>query len=219
LLKFIYIDLNRIQTKYPGIVNLIEEKVKINSQNWKKLKKRYNLTCIVIENMSEKTGKLKEYNDGMTKSIVETFYDIFTDEETDLHKLMEKYTQQSALQNSSSACDLFNYFNLINSSLNKAKQMTKDMKDAEFIQKLVNSELFEGHDDIKEKIRNTFFKEYHKWKKNIFPGEIQKILPEPLFIKQLENKLEKEYEEEKQKIKKGEFEKICDKFEYKYKNG
>ncbi|GBC20093.1 uncharacterized protein OCT59_006574 [Rhizophagus irregularis] len=214
-------DLNRIQTKYPGIETLIEEKVKINSKNWKKMKKRYNLACIVVENMNtlEKTSKVKENNDGLTKSISETFYDIFIDKESDLHKLIEKYTQRSAFQNSSSACDLFDYYNLNNSKLNKAKQMTKDMADAEFIQKLVNSKLFEGYDDIKEKINSTFFEEYHQWKKNDFPVEIRRIFPESLFIKQLECKLEKEYVEEKQRIEKNEFENICNKLECKYKNG
>ncbi|PKY13750.1 hypothetical protein RhiirB3_425628 [Rhizophagus irregularis] len=214
-------DLNRIQTKYPGIETLIEEKVKINSKNWKKMKKRYNLACIVVENMNtlEKTSKVKENNDGLTKSISETFYDIFIDKESDLHKLMEKYTQRLAFQNSSSACDLFDYYNLNNSKINKAKQMTKDMTDAEFIQKLVNSKLFEGYDDIREKINSTFFEEYHQWKKNDFPVEIRRIFPESLFIKQLECKLEKEYVEEKQRIEKNEFENICNKLECKYKNG
>lgn len=128
------------------------------------MKKRYNLACIVVENMNTlvKTSKVKENNDGLTKSISETFYDIFIDKESDLHKLMEKYTQRLAFQNSSSACDLFDYYNLNNSKINKAKQMTKDMADAEFIQKLVNSKLFEGYDDIREKINSTFFEEYHQ---------------------------------------------------------
>ncbi|RGB38368.1 hypothetical protein C1646_755794 [Rhizophagus diaphanus] len=180
-------DLNRIQTKYPGVETLIEEK---------------NMNTL------EKTSKVKENNDGLTKSISETFYDIFIDKESDLHKLMEKYTQRLAFQNSSSACDLFDYYNLNNSKLNKAKQMTKDMADAEFITKLVNSKLFEGYDDIREKINSTFFEEYHQWKKNDFPVEIRKIFPESLFIKQLECKLEKEYVEEKQRIEKNEFENI-----------
>jgi hypothetical protein len=216
----LYKDINRIQTRYSGIENLFEEKVKINSKNWKKMKKKYNLTWFIIENILEKIDNVKEKNDGiMKKSTIETFYDIFTDEETDLYKLMEKYTQQSTFQNSSSICDLFNYYNLNNSNLNKVKQMTKDMSDAEFTQKLVNSKLFEGYDDIKEKIKSTFFEEYLKWKENIFPDEIYKILPESLFIKKLENKLEKEYEGEKQKIEKNEFEKTCDKLECKYNNG
>ncbi|GES77125.1 hypothetical protein GLOIN_2v1781565 [Rhizophagus clarus] len=212
-------NLNRIQTKYPEVESLIEEKVKINSKNWKSMKKRYNLACIIIGNIFEKTSKVKKNDDRNAKSMIETLYDMFADKETDLHKLMEKYTQQSILQNSASACDLINYNNLNNSNLNKAKQMTKNMLDAEFVQKLVNSELFEGHDDIKEKIKSAFFEEYHEWKKNIFPHEIRKILPKSLLIQQLEYKLEKEYEEEKQKIEKKEFERICDDLEYKYKNG
>jgi len=145
---------------------------------------------------------------------------MFTDEETDLNNLMEKYIQQSNFQNSSNVCDdWFNHYNLNSLNLTKAKQMTKDQSDAEFIQKLVNSKLFEGYDDIKEKIVGSLFEEYHEWKKNIFPNEIQKILPESLFIKRLEHKLEKEYEEEKQKIEKNEFERICNKLEHKYQNG
>ncbi|PKB95038.1 hypothetical protein RhiirA5_368097, partial [Rhizophagus irregularis] len=55
------------------------------------MKKRYNLTCIFIEDIRE---KINEASDEMTEYLVKTFFNMFTDDETDLKKLLEKYTQQ-----------------------------------------------------------------------------------------------------------------------------
>ncbi|PKC69348.1 hypothetical protein RhiirA1_415778, partial [Rhizophagus irregularis] len=58
------------------------------------MKERYNLTCIFIEDIPEKVNEAGENSDEMKEYLVKTFYNMFTDDETDLKKLLEKYTQQ-----------------------------------------------------------------------------------------------------------------------------
>ncbi|GES77132.1 hypothetical protein GLOIN_2v1781568 [Rhizophagus clarus] len=207
-------DFERIRTAYPEIENKIEEMTKVNSKNWEKMKKRYNLTYIVIEDIFEKINETEGNNDEMTKSIIETFYNMFTDDEADLKKLLEKYAPQQSK---------FNWNNILNvfkdSNITKAKQKTKEKSNEEFIKELVNFKLFEGHDDIKEKILSTFIKEYYKWKTDDFPNRLKEILKNVRNNQQLENKLKQEYEEEKKKIEKDMFEKICNEIEAKYKDG
>ncbi|CAG8468073.1 14418_t:CDS:10 [Rhizophagus irregularis] len=153
-------DFERIRTKYPEIKSQIEKKIQINSKDWKKMKKRYNLTCIFIEDIRE---KINEASDEMTEYLAMRW--IF---------------------------------------------------DEEFIQELVKFESFEGYDDIKEKIINTFIKEYYKWKKDDLP---QEILKSTRYNKQLKDKLKRIYEEEKKNIEKNMFDKICNEIDTKYKDG
>jgi hypothetical protein len=207
-----YIDFERIRTRYPGIENQIEEKIRIDSKNWRKMKKRYYLTCIVIEDILDEA---EENDDEMKKSVIETFHNMFTDDETKLSKLLEKYTQKT--QQSKSNWNILNVFKT--SNITKAKRRTNEKSDKEFIQELVKFELFEGYEDIKKKIINTFIKEYHKWKKDDFPNNLQEILKNIRDNKRLEDKLKREYEEEKKEIEKKMFEKICNEIETKYKDG
>ncbi|CAB4410523.1 unnamed protein product [Rhizophagus irregularis] len=213
-------DFERIRTKYPEIENQIEEKAKINSKDWKEMKERYNITCIFIEDIREKVNEAGENSDEMTEYLVKTFYDMFTDDETDLKKLLEKYTQQIQSKFNwtlgDSTIDKAKRWIFGDSNINKAKQKTKDKSDEEFIQELVKFKLFEGHEDIKEKIINTFIKVYHKWEKDDFPNNLQKITRNN---KQPEYKLKRDYEEEKKIIEKNMFEKICNEIETKYKEG
>ncbi|CAB4409767.1 unnamed protein product [Rhizophagus irregularis] len=212
-------DFERIRTKYPEIKSQIEKKIQINSKGWKKMKKRYNLTYIFIEDIREKVKEAGENSVEMTEYLVKTFYDMFTDDETDLKKLLEKYTQQ--IQSKFNGILGDSRFGkaikriLGDPNINKAKKETKAKSDEEFIQELVKFESFEGHDDIKEKIINTFIKEYYKWKKDDLP---QEFLKSTRYNKQLENKLSGKYEEEKKNIEKNMFEEICNKIETKYKD-
>ncbi|CAB4420461.1 unnamed protein product [Rhizophagus irregularis] len=209
-------DLKRIQIKYPGIENQIEEKIKIDSRKWKKMKKRYNLTCIVINNMLEKINET-ENNDEMTKSAIKTFHDMFNDDEISSKQLLEKYTQKTQQSKLNWVSDwIFGDSDI--KDIKKAKQKTNDKSDVEFIQELVNFELFEGHDNIKENIINTFIKEYHNWKKEI-PNKLRVIFPNTQYNKQLEDNFGREFEKEKEETEKYMFEKICDEIENKYKNG
>ncbi|GES77129.1 hypothetical protein GLOIN_2v1781565 [Rhizophagus clarus] len=213
-------DFERIRTRYPGIENKIKEKIKINSKNWKKMKKRYYLTCIVIEDILKKNHEAEENDSEMKKSAIETFYNMFTDDESDLEELLEKYAPQQPIFNLNNILNVFKDSN--NSNITKAKQKANEKSDEEFIQELVKFKLFEGYDDIKGKILYTFFKEYHEWKKNVFPKNFQEILKNIQNIrneKQLENKLKREYEKEKGIIEKYMFEIICNEIETKYKDG
>ncbi|GBC20090.2 hypothetical protein GLOIN_2v1880492 [Rhizophagus irregularis DAOM 181602=DAOM 197198] len=174
-------DFERIRTKYPEIKSQIEKKIQINSKDWKKMKKRYNLTCIFIEDIRE---KINEASDEMTEYLAMRW--------------------------------IFGNSNINDSNVNKAKQKTKAKSDEEFIQELVKFESFEGYDDIKEKIINTFIKEYYKWKKDDLP---QEILKSTRYNKQLKDKLKRIYEEEKKNIEKNMFDKICNEIDTKYKDG
>jgi hypothetical protein len=210
---FYYIELERIQTRYPGIQDQIEEKIRINSKNWKKMKKRYYLTCIVIENILDKANnEAEENNDEVKKSTIETFYNMFTDVEADLKKLLEKYTQQTQ----ESKLSWKAIFSFKSSDITKAKKRTEEKSNEEFIEELIKFKLFEGYDDTKEKIISKFIDEYHKWKEEDFPNNLQKILPRTHNNKKL-NELNREYERKKKKIEKNMFEKICSEIETKYK--
>ncbi|CAB4415712.1 unnamed protein product [Rhizophagus irregularis] len=188
-------DLERIRMRYPGIEYQIKKMIKIDSGNWEKMKTKYNLSCIVINkilktNESEDDDDTDE-TDEMKKFAIETFYNMFTDIESDLNKLLEKYTQNN--------WSIFNVFKT--SNIYKAEQMTSKMSDEEFIDELMEYELFEGYEEIRENIINIFIEEYHKWKNNQV------------------NKLKREYEEEKKIIEKNMFGQICNEIETKYKDG
>ncbi|GBC39328.2 hypothetical protein GLOIN_2v1773792 [Rhizophagus irregularis DAOM 181602=DAOM 197198] len=188
-------DLERIRTRYPGIEYQIKKMIKIDSENWEKMKTKYNLSCIVINkilktNESEDDDDTDE-TDETKKFAIETFYNMFTDIESDLNKLLEKYTQNN--------WSIFNVFKT--SNIYKAEQMTSKMSDEEFIDELMEYELFEGYEEIRENIINIFIEEYHKWKNNQV------------------NKLKREYEEEKKIIEKNMFGQICNEIETKYKDG
>ncbi|CAG8588725.1 6761_t:CDS:10 [Rhizophagus irregularis] len=200
-------DLERIRTRYPGIEDQIKKTIKIDSRNWEKMKTKYNLSCIVINKILEKTNESEEnYETGETKKFaIETFYNMLTDIESDLNKLLEKYTQQSKVRRI-----LNNVFKT--SNIKKAEQMTSKESDEEFIKKLFEFELFE------KKIINVSIEEYHKWKNEDFPNNLKKILPSTQNNKQLD-KLKREYEEEKKIIEKNMFGQICNEIEKKYKDG
>src|SRR5207248_1783151 len=144
-----------------------------------------------IEGIFEKTNQVeeKENNDEATKSATETFYNMFIDDETDLHKLIEKYTQQS--QQQKWLLRIGDWVGFKNTNINKANNMTEDETDVEFIKKLKNYKLFEGHDDIKEKIMSAFLEEYQRWKRDDFPDNQQKVSSKVSFNRRLKDKLRK----------------------------
>ncbi|CAB5384280.1 unnamed protein product [Rhizophagus irregularis] len=216
-------DFERIRTKYPEIENQIKEKIKINSKNWKKMKKRYNLTYTFIEDILEKANEAGENDDEITEYVANIFRNMFIDDETDLKKFLEKYTQQIQSKFNwilyDSKIDKAKRWVFGDPYINEAKQKTKDKSDEEFIQELINFELFKGYDDIKELVINNFFKEYNRWKKNDFLNNLQEILNNIRNNILLEDKLKREYEEEKKIIEKDMFDKICNEIEAKYKDG
>ncbi|RIA81246.1 hypothetical protein C1645_837308 [Glomus cerebriforme] len=203
-------DLKRIQKKYPKIEYKIVERIQINTYRWKNMKKRYYLTYKIIKDM------LKDVNDNdeITESAIETFDNMFKDEEMDPHKLIDKYIQQNSLLS-----NLFKNFQnkYINEIAQKSIQMTR-YNDINFIQELLEIQLFEGYSDANENIIAAFFEEYKIWRESTYSENINGILPQFVFDTELNNKIDQDYKKEKHKIEEDEFARICNEIEKKYED-
>ncbi|PKC68807.1 hypothetical protein RhiirA1_456805 [Rhizophagus irregularis] len=213
-------DVNSIQSKYPKIEETTKEKIKINSQTWYKLKKRYALACIVlfqVLNLSsdnDKSGKIAE-------SAIQDFYNMFVDKENDIYALVKKYERQSLFFSILSTIRekiTFDY-SRINRIEEKCKNFAKNKPDSEFVRDLIDSRFFGKFIDIKEKVVKTFLNEYQKWKKDTFPDNVREIVPKYSFNKQLMDRINEEYSRERKEIENREFERICNKLEEKYHDG
>jgi hypothetical protein len=219
------LDLERIRRKYPDMEAQIDNKIVINSKAWYKLKRRYALTLIIVIDILKMTKKAGTSDEEATINI---FYNMFTDDETDPHKLVKKHTEkpQSSGVFSGITSFLSAFWDIItftSTSINRADeesiQKSKNMSDIKFVQDLANSPFFGKFNDIKQKILDAFFEEYQNWRKNTFPSNIKEILPRVSFNKQLSERLNKEFEQEKQEIEDYEFERICNVIEEKYQDG
>lgn len=216
----LHLDVNRIQSKYPKIEETTKEKIKINSQAWYKLKKRYALACIVlfqVLNLSsdnDKSGKIAE-------SAIQDFYNMFVDKENDIYALVKKYERQSLFFSILSTIRekiTFDY-SRINQIEEKCKNFAKNKPDSEFVRDLIDSRFFGKFIDIKEKVVQTFLNEYQKWKRDTFPDNVREIVPKYSFNKQLMDRINEEYSRERKEIENREFERICNKLEEKYHDG
>ncbi|CAG8525464.1 5807_t:CDS:2 [Funneliformis caledonium] len=208
-------DLERIHSKYPGKEGQIDEVIKINSNNWNKLKSRYIFTSTNIFDILEMTEE----------SASQIFYNTFRKSAS--HSLFDnsqsiislsKYIKFVKLKNSSnvkSAQGLTNFNNPIDTkSLQelyhcknlldiKSIQDLKNIPNDRFIHNLINSS-FLGED--KKELISVFLEEYKKWKVTI-SYEMKNILQKDSLIQKLSLQLKEEFEQEKQNI---EFERICD---------
>ena len=181
------------------------------------------MIVIDILKMTTKAGKS---NEEVAESIIQLFYNMFIDEETNPHKLVKIHTEKlqsfgTLFSNHFSAfLDLITF---TTSSINRADEestkISKTMSDVKFVQDLVNSPFFGKFDDIKQKIINDFSEEYQNWKKATFPSNIKEILPKVSFNKQLSERLNEEFERERQDIENNEFERICNIIEEEYQDG
>jgi len=214
----INLDLERIRTKYPDIENKIVKKIEINSKAWTKLKKRYILTCIIIKNILKMTEKVGDNNNEIKKSAIPVFYNMFTDKETDVHKLVTKYTEKrTGFWNY-----VWDYIPFTTSKINytdyESNEISKNMSDIIFLQDLQERN-FGKDNEIKQKIISIFFEEYRKWRKVTFPSNVKEIQPKVSYNKELSDKLKEEFEREKREIENREFERIRGIIEEKYKDG
>ncbi|GBC07437.1 hypothetical protein RclHR1_07470002 [Rhizophagus clarus] len=213
-------DVNRIQSKYPNIEETIKDKIKINSQAWYRLKKRYALACIVLSqilNLSSDNDKSEK----IAESAIQDFYNMFVDKENDIYSLVKKYERQSFFFSILSTIRekiTFDY-SRIDQIEEKCKSFANNKPDSEFVQDLVNSRFFGKFTDIKEKVLKAFLNEYQKWKTLTFPDNIREMVPKFSFNKQLMDRINDEYSRDKKEIENCEFERICNELEEKYHNG
>ncbi|CAG8695303.1 16008_t:CDS:10, partial [Funneliformis mosseae] len=222
-------DLERIHLKYPYKEGQIDEAIKINSNNWNKLKCRYILTSTIIFD-------ILEMNEESAKHV---FYDFF--KQTD----KKSYFISISIKKFNDILFIDFVHELINSEiLTKKKYMTKNLKDINFVQDLISSKnmldiksikdlmnlknisdeifildlvnsSFLGED--KKNLISIFFEEYRKWKV-IFSNEIKEILQKDSLIQKLAHHLKEEFEQEKRNIESREFQRLCNVIEEKYQN-
>ncbi|CAG8438292.1 8031_t:CDS:10 [Funneliformis caledonium] len=210
-------DIKRIQDKYPDIEAKINEKVKINSDEWRRLKKRFFLAYITTKQVLNISDLNSEQKQEMTKSGIQAFCELFNDKENDTYKLVKNYERQSR--------GLFYYLlskitTSIDSYINKLDQCCSNYvlqkSDSEFVQELKS--YFGDFTDIQSNVVTAFHNEYQKWRKDTFPSNIKKIIPKFSF-KELNDKLSHELSQANKEIEVREFERICSELENKYRDG
>ncbi|CAB4410518.1 unnamed protein product [Rhizophagus irregularis] len=183
-------EINRIQSKYPEVKDMIKE-IKIDSSAWIKLKQRYALSYIVVRNvykLLDKPGKISDEKN--IDNALQELYCMFVDKETDTHKLVEKYVKRSQ-QAVTGANPTFNRIE------QQAKIFTQNKNDSDFVQ---------------EYLTKPFF-----GKKNNFNQK--EMVPEFSFNKEEMEKIREKFSQEKKDIENREFEKIRSKLEKNYNNG
>ncbi|RIB20136.1 hypothetical protein C2G38_1219572 [Gigaspora rosea] len=218
----------RINNKYPDMQQNIELVVKISSDAWKKLKHRYFFAKLITTKI-DKATRSDENKEEIGHSAINLLNSIFMDEEDDVHKVVQKYTEaQRGFINLVTTFTSFFYSSSytkndsshISDALEEADSFINKIDDTTFIQNLHTECIFNGHEEIRQGIINIFFCEYSKWRSECFIPHVKKFLPSPLGLdKQIDCKFDEEFELLKQELEKREFEKICKKIEEKYPIG
>ncbi|CAI2161360.1 13694_t:CDS:10 [Funneliformis geosporum] len=211
-------DIKRIKVKYPDIEDKINEKIQINSNEWRKLKKRFVLACFITQQVLNISDLNSEQKQEMTKSGIRAFYELFIDRENDTYKLVKNFERKSRGY-------LYSIFSTISSSLtshsyiSELDQCCKDYvhqkSDSDLVKELIVSSFFGEFTDIKRDVVTAFLNEYQKWRKDTFPNNIKEILPKFDF-KQSNDKLNQELCQAKNDIEVREFERICSELEEKF---
>jgi len=211
-------DIKRIQDKYPDIEAKINEKVKINSVEWRRLKKRFVLAYITTQQVIDISDLNSEQKQEMTKSGIQAFCELFNDKENDTYKLVNNYERQSRGFFYSLLSKITTSFK--DSYISKLDQCCKDYvlqkPDSEFVQELKS--YFGDFTDIQSNVVTAFHNEYQKWRKDTFPSNIKEIIPKFSF-KELNDKLSHELSQANKEIEVREFERICSELENKYRDG
>ncbi|CAG8537034.1 3581_t:CDS:10, partial [Racocetra persica] len=204
----------------------IENIIQINSEAWKKMKRRYYIFTALIAELAvvNKSGSDKHNAEIILKSLPS----ILIDEENDLQKLFEKYFDAQkgfigtfvsffTYENSDDVSKLkFDDIN-INALYTRATELLNNQDDCNFIKRLFETNLFDSCEEIRRKILNSFFDEYSNWREKTFSRKIKDILPKfSDRSKEITSRLEKELMMLKRDIEKREFEIICQKVEGKY---
>ncbi|RIA99609.1 hypothetical protein C1645_746686 [Glomus cerebriforme] len=214
-------EINRIQSKYPEVKEMIK-RIKINSPAWIRLKQRYGLAYLVINNvyrLLEKSVKSPE----VIEHAIQEFYNMFVDGQTDTHKLVEKYEQRSR-DFLSKRSDTFNskptFDKLrINQIDEQCKKFSLNKSDSEFVQDLINSSFFGNLNNIKQNMLGAFLNEYQNWRKEKFPNSVKEMVPTFYFNKQLTDKINEDFYQEKEEVENRELERICNELEKNYHDG
>jgi hypothetical protein len=216
---FLLLEINRIQSKYPEVKEMIK-KIQINSSAWIRLKQRYALAFLVVNNvyrLLENSGK----NSEVTEHAIQEFYKMFVDKETDTHKLVEKYERRSQDFFSRSDTNAFSVLSIvstfdelrINQTEEQCKKFSQTKSDSEFVQDLINSSFFGKLNNIKQDVLGVFLNEYQHWRKENFPNNVREVVPKFSYNKKLMDRINEEFLKEKKEIENYEFERICNKLE------
>ncbi|CAG8493935.1 13962_t:CDS:10 [Dentiscutata erythropus] len=223
----------RINAKYPDMQQKITRVTKINSNTWKKLKTRYFFArLITTQAYKANTDTTDENKIEIGQSTLKLLYSIFMDEETDMHKVVKKYTDKKYSEAQTGFINIFTSFTSlfysnsnsnidsrrIDDSLKEADEFTKRTSDTTFIQTLYKKT---PNEEIRQGIIDAFFREYSKWRKDTFIADVKGILPKSSgqLGKDIDRKLDEELTLLKRELEDREFEKICKKIEENYSTG
>ncbi|CAG8530785.1 12758_t:CDS:10, partial [Acaulospora morrowiae] len=231
--------IENIKLKYQAECDQIENSLKINSKGWKILKKRYFFLSIFIQDLfsdMDQDGDTQSQllNEQVRQSMCQVIFNIFMDKELDYNKLIKKYfvgKDQEKIEEKKSSWSLqslmkslANIFRTDNSKFNRAlhhaeTSVTKT-SDRNFINEIISME-FESLSKQKHEIIDLFLKEYESWKRKIFPGNIQAIVPKynESYMKEVTKKFDSEYLRSKEIIEEKEFNIICKEIENKFPTG
>ncbi|CAG8497592.1 11333_t:CDS:10 [Acaulospora morrowiae] len=154
--------------------------------------KRLKTRYIFLSMLIQKvsSSKKNEIKEKTKGSALEVFYEMFADKEDDPHSYIEN-----------------------------AIAYANCKEDPELIKGIRQTTSFDVFNDIRQKFMDEFFREYQKWRKNIFDSNIKRIAPG---YTDQGMEFKKKYEEilvESRKIEEQEFEKICLEIEKKFPTG
>ncbi|PKY52349.1 hypothetical protein RhiirA4_469932 [Rhizophagus irregularis] len=222
-------EINRIQSKYPEVKDMIK-KIKINSPDWIRLKKRYAMAYLVINNVYRLLNNNIKRSEEIIERAIQEFYSMFIDVETDTHKLVEKYELRSrdffsSLSTSSSVPQSKSQEKLtfdklrINQTDEQSKRFILTKSDSEFVQDIINSQFFAKLNHIRQDVLVVFSNEYQNWRKDNFPNSVKEMVPTFSFNKQLMDKINDDFSREKEEIENHELERICYELEKGHRNG
>ncbi|CAG8525687.1 11945_t:CDS:10 [Acaulospora morrowiae] len=223
-------SVENIKLKYPAKCDQIEDALKINSKEWKKLKKRYMFVNIFIQDIFSENISMGKDGDAQSndvrQSMCQAVFDMFMDKELDYHKLIKKYyfrgPDQSLLSFIFAIVNNItrNYDSKVNLAVNHAEALVNTTPDKKFINEITSME-FESLFKQKHEIIDVFLKEYERWKKATFPGNIKEIVPkyDRYYMKEVNEKFNSEYLRYKKKIEEEEFNRICKEIENKFPKG
>ncbi|CAG8553477.1 11111_t:CDS:10 [Acaulospora morrowiae] len=168
---------------------------------------------------------IEQVRQSMCQSMCQTVFEMFMDEELDYHKLIKKYfwgPDQSlrsfffAIVNNITR----NYDSKVNLAVNHAETLVNTTPDRKFINEITSIE-FESLSKQKHELIDIFLKEYKRWKKEIFPKNIQEIIPrcDGSYTREVTKKFDSEYLRYKKIIEEEEFNRICKEIENKFPKG
>ncbi|CAG8518802.1 6940_t:CDS:10, partial [Acaulospora morrowiae] len=188
----------------------------------------------IFSGMDQYGDTQSQLSNDVRQSMCQLIFDMFMDKELDYNKLIKKYfvgQDQEKIEEKKSSWSLqslmkslANIFRTDNSKFNRAlhhaeTSVTKT-SDRNFINEIISME-FESLSKQKHEIIDLFLKEYESWKRKIFPGNIQAIVPKynESYMKEVTKKFDSEYLRSKEIIEEKEFNRICKEIENKFSTG